>query len=121
MSRTTTRQDRRLSGRQGEDEALAYLEQCGLRFLQRNYRCKLGEIDLIMQESDVLVFVEVRKRHPGTYGSAAESVTRRKQQKLVRTAQHFLQNTNQVCPCRFDVVALDGDRVSWLKNVIEAA
>ncbi|MDR1311215.1 MAG: YraN family protein [Burkholderiaceae bacterium] len=121
MSRTTTRQDKRLSGRQGEDAALAYLERCGLRFLQRNYRCRLGEIDLIMQESNVLVFVEVRKRRPGTYGSAAESITRGKQQKLVRTALHFLQNVNRECPCRFDVVALDGDRVSWLKNVIETA
>ncbi|MFX7820786.1 YraN family protein, partial [Acinetobacter baumannii] len=75
----------------GEDAALVYLQQQGLRLLERNWRCKAGEIDLIMQDDATLVFVEVRRRKNDRFGGAAASVTWHKQQKLIRAAQWYLQ------------------------------
>lgn len=114
------RTEKQISGRAGEDDALAYLEAQGLLLLERNFRCKGGEIDLVMQEHAALVFVEVRKRADMRHGGAAASVTSSKQHRLVIAAQIFLQRYKMPPACRFDVVAIDGDKMSWLKNVIEA-
>ncbi|SNS17473.1 putative endonuclease [Noviherbaspirillum humi] len=117
IGRRTGRQE---IGQAGEDRALGYLEAKGLRLVQRNFRCKGGEIDLVMQDGDALVFVEVRKRASGSHGGAASSVTPRKQARLILAAQVFLQRHREPPPCRFDVVAIDGDRLQWLRNAIEA-
>lgn len=111
---------RQLEGQAAEDRALHYLEQKGLTLVARNFRCKGGEIDLIMQDLDVLVFVEVRKRSDRRYGGAAASITVGKQARLVIAAQTFLQRYRTPPPCRFDVLAIDGDDMSWLKNAIDA-
>ncbi len=111
------------TGNSAEHDALIYLEQAGLRFVGKNYSCKFGEIDLIMQDGKTLVFVEVRYRNSNKFGGAAASVNYQKQQKIIRTAQHYLQNNYSSYPeCRMDVVALDKNQaIDWLKNAIEVA
>lgn len=111
---------RQAQGQAGEDAALAYLLRHGLVLVSRNFRCKAGEIDLIMRDQASLVFVEVRMRASCDYGGAAASVTPAKQRRLLRTAQFFLLRYQSPPACRFDVIAIDGDRLAWLKNAIEA-
>ena len=111
---------RQKTGAIGEDRALAYLQQQGLHPVARNFRCKTGEIDLIMRHEAVLVFVEVRARANDRHGGAAASITPAKQQRLIRTAQFYLQRLRSLPPCRFDVIAIDGDTLRWLRNVIDA-
>ena len=106
-----------VDGRKGEEQALQYLTRQGLLPVARNYRCKAGEIDLIMRNSDTLVFVEVRLRRNGAFGGALASIDHRKQQRLLRAAQHYLQRNRWSGPCRFDVVALDGTgRPEWIPD-----
>jgi putative endonuclease len=110
---------RQIAGQLGEDDALSYLQQHGLVLIERNFRCKGGEIDLLMQDRDVVVFVEVRKRADKNHGGAAASVTPAKQKRLIVAAHIFLQRYKQLPACRFDVIAIDGAELSWLKNAIE--
>ncbi len=113
------RTDKQIRGQSGEDEALAYLAQQGLLLAERNFRCKGGEIDLIMRHGESLVFVEVRKRANNRHGGAAASVTPAKQARLIIAAQIYLQRYRTPPACRFDVVAIDGAVLSWLKNAID--
>ncbi|MDY6978746.1 MAG: YraN family protein [Pseudomonadota bacterium] len=112
-------------GNQAEQLARRYLEQQGLRFEQANFRCRRGEIDLIMRDGDSLVFVEVRYRRNDRYGSAAETVDRQKQRKLVTTALFYLQNNPKQARLgsRFDVVAISGEgnapRIDWHPDAIQ--
>jgi len=108
-------------GDSAEDRALAYLQQQGLRLVQRNYRLAGGphqrgaEIDLILRDRDgTLVFVEVRARSASGFGGAAASVSAPKQRRIVRAAQHYLLRLAVLPPCRFDVVVIDGQALSWL-------
>ncbi|MEZ5573657.1 MAG: YraN family protein [Halioglobus sp.] len=111
-----------------EDRAALMLEDHGLRLLERNFSGKTGEIDIIAQEGTLLVFVEVRARTNRYFNSAAGSVDRRKQQRLVRTAQLFLQRRPQWAdmPCRFDVIAFeppqsrDAPQVHWIRGAFTA-
>ena len=114
------------TGRAGEALARHYLETRGLRVLECNYRVARGrsrlggEIDLILLDSDgTLVFVEVRVRRGVVGGGAAASVSPSKQARLVYAAQTYLSQLERVPPCRFDVVAVDGDRVQWLKGAFD--
>jgi putative endonuclease len=105
-------------GKLAEALAADYLQARGLRLLERNYRCRLGEIDLIVADGPVLVFVEVRLRRNTEYGGAAASITARKRQRILRAARHYLSG-RQEADCRFDVVLLDAlaaDRIEWLKD-----
>lgn len=120
FARQKTPQTAVQSGMEGEDAALAYLRAQGLLLVERNFRARTGEIDLVMTDGDTLVFVEVRKRSGKGFGGAAASVTPAKRQRLVKTAQCYLQKCHDQPACRFDVVAIDGEQFSWLKNVIEA-
>jgi putative endonuclease len=106
-------------GQSGEDDALAYLQQQDLTLVERNFLCKGGEIDLVMQHKDVLVFVEVRKRADNKHGGAAASITSAKQKRLIAAAQHYLQRYKMPPACRFDVIAIDGEEIVWLKNAID--
>lgn len=92
-----------------EERAATWLQCRGLHVVARNFRARTGEIDIIARDDTRLVFIEVRARARGRYASAAASVTRRKQQRIARTAQLFLQCNPQLAhlPCRFDVVAFD--------------
>jgi putative endonuclease len=113
---------RRRKGGRFEQLALAWLQAQGLRHVQSNYRCKLGEIDLVMRDRDVLVFVEVRFRGVTSQVEACETVDFRKQRKLVRTAAHFLLWNRALAesPCRFDVLGIsanpEGPRYEWIRN-----
>ena len=108
-------------GRKGEESALAYLQRHGLVLIEANFRCKLGEIDLVMREGQTLVFVEVRQRADRSHGGAAASITPAKVRRILRAAQLYLQRFSRLPPCRIDVVAIDGARLEWLRNAIEAA
>lgn len=116
------------TGRVGEDRALRALEAGGLRLLERNYRVangrsrRGGEIDLILLDRDgTLVFVEVRTRRGTAAGGAAASVGPAKRARLVYAAQTYLAQLDRVPPCRFDVVAVDGGRVQWLKAAFDGS
>jgi putative endonuclease len=107
------------SGALAEQVAARYLQQRGLKLLQTNYRCRFGEIDLILQDGDTHVFAEVRLRTLSTFGGAAASIDANKQAKLVRTAQHYLSQLQRIPPCRFDAILMqsaDIDKVEWIKN-----
>jgi len=110
---------RQAQGREWEQAALRYLTRRGLKKVEENFRCKGGEIDLIMRDGDTLVFVEVRQRADVEHGGAAASITPAKIRRLVRAAEFYLLRFPVTPPCRFDVVAIDGDHVEWLVNVIE--
>jgi putative endonuclease len=113
------RTERQQLGLQGENRALDHLRQHGLTLVERNFLCKGGEIDLIMRDGAHLVFVEVRRRADSRHGGAAASITPAKQQRLIRAAQYYLLRLKPLPPCRFDVVAIDGERLSWLRNVLQ--
>jgi putative endonuclease len=121
-------QNTKARGDAAEALALAYLQGQGLTLLARNYRVALGpsrragEVDLIMRERDgTLVFVEVRARADTRRGGAAASVTPAKQRHVLRAASHYLQRLNVLPPCRFDVVALDGSQLDWLRGAFDAS
>lgn len=127
--RATTRGNRdntNSQGQQAEQTAEQFLRRQGLRYCSRNYRCKVGEIDLVMEDGDILVFVEVRLRSNRHFGMGAESVTWHKQQKIIRASQHYLLRCGLLDkrPCRYDVVALcapDSDTdIQWLPNAFAA-
>jgi len=109
-------------GAVAEDRAAEFLQSQGLRLLQRNFRCRLGEIDLIMQDGADLVFVEVRSRSNAGYGSALETIGPRKRQRVARAAALYLQRHPAAARtnCRFDVVAMDGARLQWVRGAFGA-
>lgn len=111
-----------MNGEDAEYYAASYLQNQRLILLQRNYRCRFGEIDLIMRDEETLVFVEVRMRTSEVFGGAAASITISKQAKLLRTARHYIAELNMEPACRFDVVLMsgtDGKQVEWIKNAFE--
>ena len=124
---TTTREQ----GEFTESLACQFLENKGFKFIERNFNCRFGEIDLIMQDNDSLVFVEVRYRRNNNYGSGAETITANKQSKLIKTASAYLQRhakLNQY-PARFDVISITGPiettnieniKFDWIENAFGA-
>ena len=111
-------------GATAEDIARRHLEQQGLHLVTRHYQARVGELDLVMQEGKTLVFVEVRYRQRTRFGDGVDSIDSRKQIKLTRTANHYLQThyKNTPPPCRFDVVSISstlGDpKIEWLQNAM---
>lgn len=105
-------------GKLAETLAADYLRRRGLRLIERNYSCRLGEIDLILADGPALVFVEVRLRRSPGFGGAAESITFAKRQRILLAARHYLSGRPEG-PCRFDAIvldALDPDRIEWIKD-----
>jgi len=118
---------RKSAGDRAETLALEHLLRHGLALVSRNYRvargprARGGEIDLILRERDgTLVFVEVRSRADATFGGALASVTAAKRQRLVLAARHYLAGLARLPPCRFDVVAIDGSEVQWIRAAFDA-
>jgi putative endonuclease len=110
-------------GAQAEQLAAQYLTQQGLKLIVQNYRCRFGEIDLIMQDGTTLVFIEVRLRSNDGFGGAAASIDARKQQRIIRTAQQYLASFIRIPPCRFDAILMQdmqGRSMQWLKNAFDA-
>lgn len=115
--------DRRQRGQDGERRARLHLEQHGLRCLDAGWRCRLGELDLVMRDNDALIFVEVRARQTGSLVGAIESVDHRKQQRFVRAARAWLacHPVEAKLPARFDVIAVIDDEIRWLHNAFDVA
>lgn len=114
-----------VTGRRAEDVALQYLGDRGLELLERNYRSRRGELDLVMQDRDCIVFVEVRFRRSTRFGGAIESIDRRKRDKLIVTARQYLQacGHSRWKESRFDVVCVfpAGDTISveWIRDAFD--
>jgi len=117
---------RTIKGRQAEDLAYEFLTQQGLTLLTRNYRCRMGEIDLIMREGNITVFVEVRSRGNNRFMDTVESIDSGKRAHIIATSQDYLQNQKRADKdvCRYDIVLLTGpagsEQIEWLKNAFEA-
>lgn len=107
-------------GAEAEERAARHLQTQGLKLLARNWRCRFGEIDLILRDGATLVFVEVRARGRGDYGGAAESITAAKQARLQRAADAYLAQCSHRGPCRFDAVLIDAERLTWLRSAFDA-
>jgi putative endonuclease len=106
-----------LRGKSAEEQAHEFLVGKGLKPVCRNYRCKQGELDLVMRDQQALVIIEVRYRKSDVYGSALESVTLSKQARIIAATQHYLSTLRADCPLRFDVVAISGNGdINWIKN-----
>jgi putative endonuclease len=109
-----------LLGQSAEARAESFLRKQGLKLVARNWRCRFGEIDLVMRDGATLVFVEVRLRSRGDFGGAAASVTPSKQKKLLAAARQYLAAQKTLPPCRFDVVALSGNAApEWIENAFD--
>ena len=114
-------------GDAAEARALRFLQQQGLALVARNYRvargpsARGGEVDLILRDRDgTLVFAEVRARAGPEHGGAAASVTPAKQRRVVHAARHYLARLSTLPPCRFDVVAIEGEAIEWLPGAFDA-
>jgi putative endonuclease len=128
----STNETTKVVGDAGEARALEHLLGHGLKLMERNYRvargprARGGEVDLILRDRDgTLVFVEVRARRSTSFGGAAASVGAAKQRSLVLAAQHFLRRYNAPPPCRFDVVAIEGEgqgqSIKWLQGAFDTS
>ena len=111
-------------GADTEDRALKFLEQRGLTLVARNWRCRMGELDLVMRDGDTVVVTEVRGRSRPEFGSAAESVTVTKQRRIQRATQQWLASRRDLAnqQLRFDIVSVDGDgEPQWLQAAFEGS
>lgn len=111
----------RTLGSQYEKKAAAFLKEQGYQILQMNYRCKLGEIDIVCRDREYLAFVEVKYRSTARQGEAVFAVDYKKQRKLSRSAAWYLieHKLSEQTPCRFDVVGIDGTQVTLIKNAFD--
>ena len=104
-------------GARAEELCADLMRAAGLKLIERNWRCRHGEIDLIAEERGTLVFAEVRMRAPGGFGGAAESVTAAKRSRIIAAARLYLTR-HPDAPCRFDVFLVEGPprHVQWIRN-----
>ncbi|MDD2760049.1 MAG: YraN family protein [Methylomonas sp.] len=109
------------TGDRAEQQALNYLQAQGLTHVCSNFRCKVGELDLIMKDGEALVVIEVRFRKSEQFGGALASIDRQKQARIIAATQHYvIINRLSHCAIRFDVVAISGDsRINWIKNAFQ--
>lgn len=108
-------------GKLAEEKACDYLQQQGLKLVEKNYYCRSGEIDLIMQDKQELVFIEVRYRAKNEYGSALDSVDQHKIKKLITAASHYVAKHQANQPMRFDVIGFDASfKPNWITNAFSA-
>lgn len=113
-------------GKEGEELAAQYLQAAGYRIVERNFRCRLGEIDIIARDGDTLVFVEVKMKTKESYGDPEAAVDRAKQKKISLVSLHYLQTNNiPDQPARYDVVAVQrsalGQEIRLIKDAFDLA
>ena len=109
-------------GVHAEEQAHQFLISKGLKPVCRNFRCKVGEIDLIMLDGNTLVIVEVRYRKNDKYGSALESVTKKKQSRIIAATHCYLKSNNSNQAIRFDVIAISGNNnINWVRNAFQTS
>ena len=116
--------NRKAVGDEAERIAEQYLCKQGLTIVSRNYRCRYGEVDLIMEHGETLVFVEVRYRASDNFGGAAASIHVAKQRRIIAAAQHYLTSMRTLPACRFDAILMnkvDQAHVEWLQNAFDAS
>jgi putative endonuclease len=120
-AKDATKDTSKARGERAEARALAYLQGQGLALVVRNYRCKGGELDLVMRAPDgTLVFVEVRSRSSDAFGGALASITATKRQRILQAANHYLATLDHAPRCRLDVVAIGPRRLEWLRDAFGA-
>lgn len=108
-------------GNQAEKEACKFLQKQGLTLIEKNYHCRNGEIDLIMQDNEHIVFVEVRYRKNDSHGSALDTINQTKINKIISTAKHYIMHHQLDKPTRFDVIGFDAsDNAKWVSNAFQA-
>lgn len=112
---------RKSKGNKAETQACAYLQAKGLKLITKNFSTKSGEIDLIMDDNDTLVFIEVRYRKNTDFGGAAASVTPKKQQRIIKAALAYQQHSAPQSAMRFDVIAIEGSemKIEWIKSAFD--
>lgn len=133
MKLLNNRTDKKIVGDCVEDKAVDYLSSLGLKIISQNYLCKMGEVDIIARDEDMLVFIEVRYRKDSRFGGSAFSVNRKKQKRVIKAAAHYLQShrlTNKIA-CRFDVMAIEGkiaferklaeSQLNWIKGAFDVS
>lgn len=105
-------------GFDAEGIAATFLEKRGLKIVARNYRCRMGEIDLVAHDGTITVFVEVRKRASSAFGGAAASITAAKRLKLLKAARHYLSRLRAMPQCRFDALLIQGEppKIEWIRD-----
>lgn len=110
--------NKRQLGTEYENVAAEYLQSQGCEIIERNFRCRSGEIDLIAREGEYLCFVEVKYRAGSTCGSPLDAVGSRKQRQILKVAKYYLMKNDMTMdtPCRFDVVAVEGKKITLLRN-----
>lgn len=113
--------NKRKTGSEKEAAAAEYLEQNNIRIVCRNFNSAKGEIDLIGYDGDTLVFFEVKYRSGSNFGYAAEAVDHKKQKVICRVSDYYrmINRVSDFSPCRFDVIAIDEDKISWYKNAFD--
>jgi putative endonuclease len=117
----------RTTGQRFEDCALHYLQAQGLQLLERNFLCPMGEIDLIMRDAEMLVFIEVKYRKHSSHGLSVEQVGASKRKKLVNSALLYLSQHKHYAamPCRFDVVGISPGEpqpaINWIRNAVDSS
>ena len=108
--------NKRQKGAFYEDAAVKFLENNGVIILEKNYRCRLGEIDIIGIDNDALVFFEVKYRTGDMFGSPLEAIDVRKQRKIISVAKYYLAYKNNDKFIRFDAIGIDREKIDWVKN-----
>lgn len=113
--------NKRKIGAEQEERACQYLMKQGVRIMERNFRCRQGEIDIIGYEKEYLVFFEVKYRKDDSKGNASEAVGFRKQRKICRVSDYYrmIHGSPLDTQVRFDVIAIDGDRIEWIRNAFD--
>ena len=112
--------DKILSGKDGEEKACNYVKFKKYKILERNYRCPYGEIDIIAKDNNILVIIEVKYRKSAKFGKGYEAVNYTKQQKIIKTAQHYINENNIKRPVRFDVISIDDNEITHIENAFGA-
>ncbi len=109
-----------LQGEKSEQQAYDFLLQQGLQLVEKNFSCKYGEIDLIMKDAETLIIVEVRYRKSNKYGGAIESISQKKQSRIIATTQYYLSSHKVNSKIRFDVIAMSKNAdINWIKNAFQ--
>jgi len=110
-------------GYEAENKAVEFLRKQGMTICATNFRCKMGEIDIIAKDGTILIFAEVRYRKNLAFGTPAETVNFTKQKKLIRASQYYLQRHNPDLPCRFDIIEIYGANhqtgINWVKDAFQ--
>ena len=103
-------------GKIGEELAAKYLTQNKYKIIQRNFRCKFGEIDIIAEYKKILVIIEVKYRKNSAFGKGYEAVDYNKQQKIIKTTEYFINENKLKMPVRFDVISIDNEEITHIEN-----